>query len=28
LAALGTVYLGIVPARALEWSRVSFFALD
>jgi len=28
LAVLGTVYLGVIPARALEWSRVSFFALD
>jgi NADH-quinone oxidoreductase subunit N len=28
LAVLGTVYLGIVPAGALEWSRVSFSALE
>jgi NADH-quinone oxidoreductase subunit N len=28
LAVIGTVYLGIVPAKALEWSRVSFFALE
>jgi NADH-quinone oxidoreductase subunit N len=28
LAVLGTIYLGIIPARALEWSRVSFSALD
>jgi NADH-quinone oxidoreductase subunit N len=28
LALLGTVYLGVIPARALEWSRISFFALD
>ena len=28
IAALGTVYLGILPARALEWSRVSFLSLD
>ena len=28
LAMFGTVYLGVIPARALEWSRVSFFALD
>jgi NADH-quinone oxidoreductase subunit N len=28
LAVLGTVYLGIVPAKALEWSRISFFALE
>jgi NADH-quinone oxidoreductase subunit N len=24
----GTLYLGILPAPALEWSRVSFFSLD
>jgi NADH-quinone oxidoreductase subunit N len=28
LAVLGTVYLGVIPARALEWSRISFFSLD
>jgi NADH-quinone oxidoreductase subunit N len=28
LAVLGTVYLGIIPAKALEWSRISFFALE
>ena len=28
LAVVGTLYLGIAPARALEWSRVSFFSLD
>jgi len=28
LAVLGTLYLGILPARALEWSRVAFFSLD
>ncbi|HEY6365424.1 MAG TPA: NADH-quinone oxidoreductase subunit N, partial [Candidatus Binatia bacterium] len=28
LSLLGTVYLGVIPARALEWSRISFFALD
>jgi hypothetical protein len=24
----GTLYLGILPAPALEWTRVSFFSLD
>jgi NADH-quinone oxidoreductase subunit N len=24
----GTLYLGIVPAPALEWTRISFFSLD
>ncbi len=28
LALAGTLYLGILPARALEWSRVAFFSLD
>jgi NADH-quinone oxidoreductase subunit N len=28
LAVLGTLYLGILPARALEWSRVAFISLD
>jgi NADH-quinone oxidoreductase subunit N len=28
LAMLGTVYLGMIPARALDWSRISFFSLD
>src|SRR5262250_3581063 len=28
LAAVGTLYLGIVPAKALEWSRISFFSID
>ena len=28
LAALATVYLGIIPASALEWSRLAFFVLD
>jgi len=28
LAVLGTLYLGITPAKALEWSRVSFFSID
>lgn len=28
LAVLATLYLGILPARALEWSRVAFFSLD
>jgi NADH-quinone oxidoreductase subunit N len=28
LSLLGTIYLGVIPARALEWSRISFFALD
>ncbi|MGH7927198.1 MAG: NADH-quinone oxidoreductase subunit N [Candidatus Binatia bacterium] len=28
LAVAGTLYLGILPARVLEWSRVAFFSLD
>jgi hypothetical protein len=28
LAVVGTLYLGIAPAKALEWSRVSFFSID
>jgi NADH-quinone oxidoreductase subunit N len=28
LALAGTLYLGILPASALEWSRVAFFSLD
>jgi NADH-quinone oxidoreductase subunit N len=28
LAMAGTLYLGILPARALEWSRLAFFSLD
>ena len=28
LAVAGTLYLGIAPARALEWSRRSFFSID
>jgi NADH-quinone oxidoreductase subunit N len=28
LALAGTLYLGILPARALEWSRVAFFSLE
>src|SRR5437773_1199325 len=27
-AVAGTVYLGIVPSKALEWSRISYFPLD
>jgi len=28
LAVIGTLYLGIAPAKALEWSRTSFFFTD
>jgi NADH-quinone oxidoreductase subunit N len=28
LAVAGTLYLGILPARVLEWSRVAFLSLD
>jgi NADH-quinone oxidoreductase subunit N len=28
LAVAGTLYLGILPARALEWSRLAFYSLD
>jgi NADH-quinone oxidoreductase subunit N len=28
LAAAGTLYLGLMPGRALEWSRVAFFSLE
>jgi NADH-quinone oxidoreductase subunit N len=28
LAMVGTLYLGIAPARALDWSRGSFFSID
>jgi NADH-quinone oxidoreductase subunit N len=28
LAMAGTLYLGILPAWALEWSRLAFFSLD
>jgi NADH-quinone oxidoreductase subunit N len=28
LSLLGTIYLGVIPSRALEWSRISFLALD
>ncbi|HEY7163439.1 MAG TPA: NADH-quinone oxidoreductase subunit N [Candidatus Binatia bacterium] len=28
LAVIGTLYLGIAPARGLEWSRTSFFFTD
>lgn len=28
IAVAGTLYLGIVPASALEWSRMSFFSLN
>jgi NADH-quinone oxidoreductase subunit N len=28
LAVVGTLYLGIVPTKALEWSRISFFSID
>jgi NADH-quinone oxidoreductase subunit N len=28
LAMIGTLYLGILPARALEWSRLAFFSLE
>jgi NADH-quinone oxidoreductase subunit N len=28
LAVAGTLYLGILPARALEWSRAAFLSLD
>jgi len=28
LAVAGTLYLGIVPAKALEWSRSSFFSIE
>jgi len=27
-AVAGTLYLGIVPSKALEWSRISYFPLD
>jgi NADH-quinone oxidoreductase subunit N len=27
-AVAGTLYLGIVPARALDWSRIAYFPLD
>jgi NADH-quinone oxidoreductase subunit N len=28
VAVAGTLYLGILPAQALEWSRIAFFSLD
>jgi NADH-quinone oxidoreductase subunit N len=28
LAVAGTLYLGVLPARTLEWSRLAFFSLD
>jgi NADH-quinone oxidoreductase subunit N len=28
LATAGTLYLGILPVQALEWSRIAFFSLD
>jgi NADH-quinone oxidoreductase subunit N len=28
MTVVGTLYLGIVPAPALEWTRVAFFSLD
>jgi NADH-quinone oxidoreductase subunit N len=28
LAMVGTLYLGILPARALEWSRIAFLSLN
>jgi NADH-quinone oxidoreductase subunit N len=28
LAVAGTLYLGIVPAKALDWSRIAYFPLD
>jgi NADH-quinone oxidoreductase subunit N len=28
LAMWGTLYLGLMPASALEWSRLAFFSLD
>jgi NADH-quinone oxidoreductase subunit N len=28
LATAGTLYLGILPAQALDWSRIAFFSLD
>ena len=28
LAVVGTLYLGILPARALEWSRIAFLSLN
>ena len=28
LAVVGTLYLGIAPAKALDWSRSSFFSID
>jgi NADH-quinone oxidoreductase subunit N len=28
MTVVGTLYLGIVPAAALEWTRMSFFSLD
>ena len=28
LAVAGTLYLGILPSRALEWSRLAFYSLD
>jgi NADH-quinone oxidoreductase subunit N len=28
LAVAGTLYLGILPAQALEWSRIAYFPLD
>jgi hypothetical protein len=28
IAVIGTVYLGILPGRALNWSRLAFFSLE
>jgi NADH-quinone oxidoreductase subunit N len=28
LSVAGTLYLGIVPAKALDWSRLSYFSID
>jgi NADH:ubiquinone oxidoreductase subunit 2 (subunit N) len=28
IALVGTVYLGILPATALDWSRIAFASLD
>ena len=28
LAVIGTLYLGVLPARALDWSRIAFSSLE
>ena len=28
LAVIGTIYLGVLPATALDWSRVAFSSLE